>query len=265
MTPPRNEPAVSKAALAVAAGCHAVFLVFLVHALGRVPEVSEGPVGFEPLTLVFEVVAGPGGGGGGGGDETETPPSVRKARGDDVAKVAIETTEKSEPLRFAPEPDGVEAPLAPASPDDVERKGAIEEASTDAESGGPGAGGGAGGGIGTGIGPGSGSGVGAGTGGGFGGGAYRLGSGVEPPVLRRRVEPRYTQEALKAKLQGTVVLEVVIRSDGTVGEVRILRGLDPGLDENAVDAVRRWLFVPGKFRGRPVDIVAEVVVEFRLL
>jgi TonB family protein len=92
-----------------------------------------------------------------------------------------------------------------------------------------------------------------------------LGSGVEPPVLRRRVEPRYTQEALKAKLQGTVVLEVVIRSDGTVGEVRILRGLDPGLDENAVDAVRRWLFVPGKFRGRPVDIVAEVVVEFRLL
>lgn len=107
--------------------------------------------------------------------------------------------------------------------------------------------------------------VGEGSGGGFGGGAYRLGSGVAPPILRRRVEPSYTNEGLQAKTQGTVVLDVVVRRDGTVGAVLVLQSLYPGLDRKAIAAVRQWLFVPGKFRGLPVDIIVEVVVEFRLL
>jgi TonB family protein len=195
-----------------------------------------------------------------------TPPSVRKSLGEDVAPVAIESAEpEPAPLRFEPEPVAIEAPFAPLAPDETEEKGVLEEGLPGPESGGPGSGGGAGGGTGTGVGPGTGPGIGPGSGGGFGGGAYRLGSGVEPPILRKRVDPGYTSEALQAKTRGTVVLEIVIRKDGTVGAARVLRGLDPGLDEKALEAVRRWLFVPGKFRGVPVDVIAEVIVDFRLL
>jgi TonB family protein len=53
----------------------------------------------------------------------------------------------------------------------------------------------------------------------------------------------------RGKVQGKVVTEVIIRRDGTVGAVRVVRSLDPGLDLKAIDAVRQWLFVPGKFQG----------------
>jgi protein TonB len=268
-------------AVLLAAVAHLGFLVVLALSLGRISQVPEGPVGFEPLTLVFAVEAGPGGGGGGGGEESSEPPSVRKAEGHDVAKVAVQT-EKREPLHFEPEPPTassleapesrespdtakVDAPVVSSAPDDVSRKGALEGTETLVESAGPGTGGGAGTGTGTGIGPGEGPGIGPGSGGGFGGGAYRMGSGVEPPVLRHRVEPGYTNEALQRKLEGSVTLEIVILRDGTVGPVRVTSRLDPGLDQNAIDAVRQWRFLPGKFRGQPVDVIAEVVVEFRLL
>ena len=89
-----------------------------------------------------------------------------------------------------------------------------------------------------------------GTGGGFGGGAYRMDSaGITPPALIKQVRPNYTDKALADKVQGPVVLEVVILAEGKVGPVRVLRGLGDGLNEKAIECVRQWRFVPGKFEG----------------
>jgi TonB family protein len=60
------------------------------------------------------------------------------------------------------------------------------------------------------------------------------------------------------------VLEIVVMSDGRVGDVRVLGGLGHGLDERAVDAVRQWRFSPARRLGKPVDVLVEVAVEFRL-
>jgi protein TonB len=61
-----------------------------------------------------------------------------------------------------------------------------------------------------------------------------------------------------------VLLEIVVRRDGSVGDVRLRRGLDPGLDRRAIDAVRQWRFSPAKRHGAPVDVIVEVGVEFKL-
>ncbi len=81
----------------------------------------------------------------------------------------------------------------------------------------------------------------------------------------KQVRPTYTADALAKKVQGEVLLEVVILAEGTVGPVRILRGLSAGLNERAIECVRQWLFIPGKFKGQPVDVVAEIAVEFSIL
>src|SRR5436190_22038142 len=86
---------------------------------------------------------------------------------------------------------------------------------------GSGSGGGAGTGTGTGIGPGNGSGLGPGSGGGTGGGVYRPGNGISWPTVIKEVKPQYTSDAMRAKVQGTVVLECVVQPDGTVGEVNV--------------------------------------------
>ena len=97
-----------------------------------------------------------------------------------------------------------------------------------------------------------------------GGGPYRPGSGVEPPRLLREVKAQYTEDARTRGITGDVVLEIVIRSDGTVGDVKILRGLGFGLDERAVTAVRNWKFSPARRLGTAVDVIVEVEVEFSL-
>jgi TonB family protein len=140
----------------------------------------------------------------------------------------------------------------------------LEQTTAEAESHGPGKGGGAGTGSGTGLGSGDGSGVGPGSGGGTGGGPYRPGSGIEPPRLLREVKADYTEDARQRSISGEVVLEIVVRRDGSVGDVRILRGLGGGLNDRAVQAVRQWRFAPATRLGSPVDVIVEVGVEFRL-
>ena len=93
----------------------------------------------------------------------------------------------------------------------------------------------------------------------------RIESGVETPQLRRRVSPEYTDDALDRKIEGTVLLEVVILKSGRVGAVRVLRSLDAGLDAKAVAAVREWTFLPARFQGVAVDVLVEIEIDFRLL
>ena len=92
----------------------------------------------------------------------------------------------------------------------------------------------------------------------------RPGPGIVNPWLLREVRPQYTAEALRAKIVGTVYLEMVVLPDGTVGDVRITKSLDPGLDREAVKAARQWLFEPGTRSGEPVAILVNLALDFHL-
>jgi TonB family protein len=132
-------------------------------------------------------------------------------------------------------------------------------------SNGPGSGGGIGSGRGGGIGSGTGGGLGPGEGGGVGGGVYRVGGGVTAPTLVTKVEPEYSEEARKAKYQGTVTLYIQVDATGHARNIRVLHSLGLGLDEKAMEAVRKWLFRPGMKDGKPVIVEAQIEVNFRLL
>ena len=82
--------------------------------------------------------------------------------------------------------------------------------------------------------------------------------------MLKEVRADYTDEARRANLSGEVVLEIVVRRDGTVGDIKMLRRLGSGLDQRAIDAVRQWRFAPARLKGTPVDVVVEVGVEFKL-
>jgi len=158
-------------------------------------------------------------------------------------------------LQGAPQVDPVRLDIALGSPWGV----------VGPPSDGPGTGGGIGDGDQGGVGPGDGPGLGPGDGGGVSG-VFRLGqAGVTMPRLIRRVEPDYSEEARRAKWQGQVVLVIEVWPDGRAHNIRIVQALGMGLDEEAVKAVERWLFAPGRKDGAPVKVQARVEVSFRLL
>lgn len=200
-----------------------------------------------------------GGGGGGGGAKAPTPasqgkaPKLAKAFAPPVLptvehpKIAIENAiDVPMPTMNAPE---VGDPLS---------KYKIPSMGT-------GSGGGFGSGSGGGIGPGRGSGFGPGSGGGMGGGAYRIGGGVSAPKVIFQVEPEYSEDARKAKFQGTVVIALVVDEKGNPREIRVVRPLGMGLDQKAIEAVEKWRFRPGQKDGKPVATQATIEVSFRLL
>jgi TonB family protein len=131
-------------------------------------------------------------------------------------------------------------------------------------SAGRGTGGGVGSGRGTGAGEGTGGGIGPGSGGGTGGGPYQPGSGVTAPTLVREVRPIYTAEARRRGIEGDVVLKIVVRRDGSVGNVTVIRSLGAGLEQKAIDAVRQWRFGPARRQGQPVDVLVDISVAFTL-
>ena len=243
---------------------HSAILAMIVFGVFAAEEMEDS--GFDIPGLVFLVQEGLGGGGGGGGDETPEAPA-------ESLELAVQNAPEPDEL-FLQDPeavaeelleDAVNAPFASNLPDPDALASLIRDTSNLLRYSGPGRNRGAGTGQGGGRGEGDGDGIGEGTGGGFGGGAYRIGSGVEPPQLRQRVTPEYTDDALARKIEGIVILEVVILKSGRVGPARIIRSLDAGLDAQAVAAVREWTFLPGRYRGEAVDVLAEIEVEFRLL
>ena len=95
---------------------------------------------------------------------------------------------------------------------------------------------------------------------------YKPGNGVTLPVVTKRVNAVYTQQAMDACIEGTVGLEVVVKSDGMVGDVKISRSLDPtyGLDDQAVTAMKQWQFKPGTKDGKAVAVQVDVMINFTL-
>ena len=131
-------------------------------------------------------------------------------------------------------------------------------------SNGTGMGGGIGSGSGGGIGSGTGPGVGPGRGGGIGGGVFRVGGGVSAPRVLENPSPDYSEEARKAKYQGTVVLWLIVDSNGKPRDVKVARSLGMGLDQKAIEAVRQWKFQPAMKDGTPVAVQINVEVNFHL-
>jgi protein TonB len=221
-------------------------------------------------SIIWLSEPGPGGGGGGGGNQMKEPPRKAELPGRDKVTVPVEKPPKIEPLQTKNEPNQVEqlnipAKTLAAAQDSL--PGVIEgPPGPPTVSQGSGTLGGAGTGAGSGIGPGTGSGLGPGTGGGTGGGAYRPGNGVSLPVVVREVKPQYTSDAMRAKVQGTVLLECVVRPDGSVGEVKVVRSLDStfGLDLEAMKAARNWRFRPGTRLGEPVSVLVTIELTFTL-
>jgi len=131
-------------------------------------------------------------------------------------------------------------------------------------SNGTGSGGGIGSGSGGGVGSGEGPGVGPGRGGGIGGGVFRIGGGVSAPKPLFTPDPEYSEEARKAKYQGTCLLALVVGTDGRPRDLRVARSLGMGLDEKAIAAVKTWKFEPALKDGHPVAVAMNVEVSFRL-
>jgi periplasmic protein TonB len=243
--------------------------VVAILGLGR----SSAPVAATPYDgpnhLVFLVDPGSGGGGGGGGARTPRPATriAEPAKTPEPEAVSVPPT-VSRPAEPVPEPDPVPAepiaaPVAPVAAASESRPGTVDAPVSAVASAGPGTNGASTGRDG-GNGPGRGAGLGDGEDGGVGGGPYRPGSGVEPPRLLREVKAAYSEEARRANVTGDVVMDVVVRSDGSVGSARVTRGLGFGLDERAVAAVKQWRFAPARRLGVPVDVAVEVAMEFNL-
>jgi protein TonB len=223
----RDEQGFSTVASSVA---HIGLLVLLIWTTSGAVETATPPQN----RLVFIGGPGPGGGGGGGGRAPRKP----------VSKIAKPQPTASESLAPVPEPLPSRTLISPVAVVSGDDKPEAPEAD--------------------GTGPGTGPGVDDGTGGGAGGGPYRPGGGIEPPRLLREVKAQYTEDARTRGITGGVLLEIVIKSDGSVGDVKVLRGLGFGLDERAASAVRGWRFIPARRLGSPVDVIVEVEVEFSL-
>ena len=80
----------------------------------------------------------------------------------------------------------------------------------------------------------------------------------------KEVKADYTEDARRRGVEGEVVVEIVVRRDGSVSDVRLINGLPNGLNDRAIAAVRQWRFAPARRLGQPVDVIVEVAVEFKL-
>jgi TonB family protein len=91
-----------------------------------------------------------------------------------------------------------------------------------------------------------------------------MGSGVRPPRAIYTPEPEFTQQARKHRFDGTAAFKAVVNQSGRVEHIRIVRALGMGLDEEAIDVMKRWQFRPGTLDGRPVNVELMLVVSFNL-
>ena len=207
------------------------------------------------------------GGGGGGGERLPEPASRGKLPRWSMTQI---TPPMVVPRNLQPKLSAEPTLLGPPelkipSPNDANFGDPLAAMLT--SSSGPGGGGGIGSGEGGGVGSGSGGGLGPGSGGGTGGGAFRAGTGgVGYPSCLYCPEPQYSEDARKAKWQGTVVLQVVINPDGHATNIQVVKGPGLGLEDKAIEAVKNWRFKPALGpNGKPVATLTPIEVTFRLL
>ena len=204
-----------------------------------------------PLTMpVFLNTPGPG--GGGGGNPAPAPPKKMEL----PKPKPMESIPVPVPVPVEPPPPSLTAPVQ-TNLSVIQAPGTSSISISQL----------GGGGRGTGIGPGNGSGLGPGEGGGTGGGIYNIGNGVTSPTIIHQIDPTYTSDAMRAKIQGEVQLNAVVEPNGLLSGITVSKSLDRtfGLDQAAIDAVKKWLFKPGLNKdGKPVRVQVQLILEFRL-
>jgi periplasmic protein TonB len=202
-------------------------------------------------------------GGGGGGDRDILPASHGAPPRFAAEQLTPPTViVRNENPKLPAEPTVIGPPDLVFSPSD--KYGDPMANILNSPSNGPGSGGGIGSGHGGGVGSGEGPGVGEGVGGGIGGGIYHVGGGVSAPRPIYDPDPEYSEEARKAKFQGSVMLLAIIGPDGRPHDLRVTRSLGMGLDQKALDAVWKWRFAPAMKDGHPVSVAVSIEVTFRL-
>ena len=219
--------------------------------------------------IVWLAEPGPGGGGGGGGNRSPEPPRKAEIPGKDKITVPVLEAPKLENVLNQLEKEPLQQFDIPAKTLAADLNAIVPgviDGSVLSPSQGSGSGGGGGTGTGSGIGSGIGSGLGPGYGGGTGGGAYRPGNGVDAPRLLRKVDPQYTPDAMRAKVQGTVEIECIVQPNGSCSNIDVVRSLDRafGLDQEAIKAVQQWRFVPGHRQGQEVPVIVTIELTFTL-
>jgi protein TonB len=265
------------AQLAVSTALHATLAV-IAASIGlpsaRVLESINDQQTVDDRHLVFLVSELPRAGAGGGGGGNQQPGPTRRAQGVGTDAMTLRVRNRpapAAPLATAATPAVVDVPPIPSIVLDAKplASGLFDQIGMptggvmSGTSTGPGSGGGVGTGTGTGLGSGRGPGLGPGSGGGTGGGVYRAGGAVSAPRLIKEVKPKYTSEALRDRIQGTVVLEALVTGDGCTSRIRVVRSLDArGLDDEAVAAVAQWRFDPGRLGATPVDVLVTIVLDF---
>lgn len=221
------------------------------------------PVDISPFVPIAPRQATVMGGGGGGGAHEITPPS--KGKLPDFAKQQI-----TPPQKLLVDKPKLAVPATVVMPDikmpdaNMPNLGVPQSNQVTLASQGSGSGSGFGSGSGGGIGSGSGGGIGPGSGGGTGGGAYNVGGGVMPPVAIYDPEPEFSDEARRAKYQGICMVALVVDAQGNPQNVHVVRPLGMGLDEKAIEAVKKYKFRPGTLHGKPVAVNAVIEVNFRM-
>ena len=236
-------------ALGVSVAVHLALATLAVLIVSLTPTRAIAPEQPVPLDVVyFPQPERSGGGGGGPVAARPQPPAVAPHTLPEVAPEPV-----TEPTPEPPRPT-LDANVATNA--DVMRWASQFGASLTGLGGAPGPG----------VGSDPGGGLGPGGPGGSGGGPPEAGGGVTPPVPIAQVQPTYTTAAMVAKIQGAVRLLVVVRADGTVGDVKVVGSLDSkyGLDDRAVAAAKGWRFKPGLRQGAPVDVQVVMILEFHL-
>jgi len=207
------------------------------------------------------------GGGGGGGDHDSLPaPKGRLPKFTMQQITPPQIVLRNVKPKLTAEPTVIVPPQAYLAENHTPNLGIPSVASLPAAppSNGSGSGGGIGSGSGGGVGVGRGAGVGAGSGGGMGGGVFKVGGGISAPQPVSTPDPDYTEEARRAKTQGTCTLWLIVDSAGHPRDIRVVHGLGYGLDAKAMEAVQQWRFDPALKDGKPVSVQINIEVEFKL-
>lgn len=206
------------------------------------------------------------GGGGGGGEHSVVDPikgHLPKIQQTPLAPPMVKTFEK--PLIEAPPAINVQKDITLPDNPTLPNIGATQSPNVKILSAGQGGGAGIGSGNGGGLGSGNGNGFGPGTGGNTGGGVYHVGGGISAPVPLNSVEAEFSDEARRAKYQGVCLIQMIVDAHGMPQDPRVVRPLGMGLDQKALEAVRKYRFKPAMKDGKtPVPVMITVEVNFRL-
>lgn len=204
------------------------------------------------------------GGGGGGGDKDVLQASKGRLPKQSLQQITPPTViVRNEAPKLAVDPTILVPPEVKLASNNMPNLGDPMSGAM-LPSNGTGSGSGIGSGSGGGVGKGTGGGFGPGEGGGTGGGIFHVGGGVSAPRVTFQVDPEFSEEARKAKFQGTCTLMLVVDASGRPTNIRVANSLGMGLDEKAIEAAKKWRFEPAMKDGHPVAVEIALEVDFHL-